>query len=154
PNSYVLISYARSDGEAFARQVHERLEGEHNLTCWRDRLDLEGGADFWRQLETAIAGARWVLIVLTPGALKSEWTAKEWREARNRGVPICPMWPLSAKELGTYLERSALPAGMQRSHVYTPFPAADTSSARANEEWSNLVSNLRLEKNVARVPFM
>ena len=66
PRSYVFISYARSDGEQFAREIQERLEEKENLSCWRDRLDLEGGEDFWRQLEAGIAAARWVLIVLTP----------------------------------------------------------------------------------------
>jgi hypothetical protein len=47
PRSHIFISYARSDGENFAREIHERLETE-NLTCWRDRLDLEGGENFWR----------------------------------------------------------------------------------------------------------
>jgi hypothetical protein len=154
PRSHVFISYARSDGEAFARDIHERLEGEEDLTCWRDRLDLEGGENFWSQLERGISDARWVLIVLTPGALKSEWTAQEWREARKRGVPICPVWPLRAKELGAHLEHSRLPAGMQRSHVYTPFPTGEATSTRAQEEWRNLVSTLRVEKDVARAPFM
>ena len=154
PRSHIFISYARSDGEAFARQIHQRLEAQENLTCWRDRLDLEGGEGFWRQLEAGVSDARWVLIVLTPGALRSEWTAKEWREARKRDVPICPVWPFSAKKLGTQLEHSRLPAGMQRSHIYTPFPEGEQTSARASEEWTNLVAKLRMEKEVWRAPFM
>jgi TIR domain len=77
PRSHVFVSYARSDGEGFAREVHRRLEDEAGLSCWRDRLDLEGGEDFWRQLEAGIAAARWLLVVLTPAALASPWTAKE-----------------------------------------------------------------------------
>jgi|SRR5687768_1906337 len=100
PRSHIFISYARSDGERFAREIQQRLEIEENLTSWRDLLDLEGGEDFWRQLEAGIAAARWALIVLTPGALRSIWTAKERREARKRRVPICPVWPFSAKALG------------------------------------------------------
>lgn len=42
PRSHIFISYARSDGELFAREIHGRLEEEEHLTCWRDRLDLEG----------------------------------------------------------------------------------------------------------------
>ena len=55
PRSHIFISYARSDGELFARQIHKRLTDEENLTCWRDRLDLEGGEGFWRQLEAGIS---------------------------------------------------------------------------------------------------
>jgi hypothetical protein len=58
PLSY-FHSYARSDGELFARQILERLTKAENLTCWCDRLDLEGGQDFWRQLEAGISAARW-----------------------------------------------------------------------------------------------
>jgi hypothetical protein len=46
PRSHIFISYARSDGEEFARRIHERLESDENLTCWGDRLDLEGGEGF------------------------------------------------------------------------------------------------------------
>ena len=59
PRSHIFISYARSDGELFARQILERLTKDENLTCWCDRLDLEGGQDFWRQLEAGISAARW-----------------------------------------------------------------------------------------------
>ena len=153
PRQHIFISYARSDGELFARQLHERLEKEH-LPCWRDRLDLEGGVDFWRQLEAAIAVARWLVIVLTPRALKSEWTAREWWEARKHGVPICPVWPLEETALAANLVTSRLPAGMRRSHVYMPFTAEKGSEVRADEEWRNLLSTLRLDKEVTRTLFM
>ena len=91
PRSHVFISYARSDGEEFARTIAQRLEGEH-VSCWRDRLDLTGGEAFWPQLRAGIEQARWLLVVLSPAALKSEWTAAEWREARKRGVPLCSVW--------------------------------------------------------------
>ena len=152
PRSHIFISYARLDGEEVARTIHQRLESEH-LTCWRDRLDLTGGEEFWTQLETGIAGARWVLIVLTPAALQSEWTAKEWREARKRGIPICPVWTSNATALGEMLAQNPLPAGMQRGHIYTPFAEPETSP-RSDEEWRNVVATLRQEKDVRYAPFM
>lgn len=154
PRSHVFISYARSDGEEFAREIHRRLLEDENVSCWRDRLDLEGGEGFWAQLVAGIAGARWVLVVLTPGALSSQWTGIEWREARRRGVPVCLVWPFDPAALGPALEHGAVPGGMRRSHIYTPFARDRGSEARADEEWKNLVSSLRLEKEIAATPHM
>ena len=39
----VFISYARSDGEEFARELRERLE-EAKIPLWQDRVGMEGGA--------------------------------------------------------------------------------------------------------------
>jgi len=38
----VFLSYARSDGEEFARQLRARLEKD-NIPLWQDRIGMEGG---------------------------------------------------------------------------------------------------------------
>src|SRR5829696_4636093 len=49
----VFLSYSRKDGLEFARRLQAILEAE-GLSLYRDLSDLEGGEDWWRQVETAI----------------------------------------------------------------------------------------------------
>ncbi len=38
----VFLSYARTDGERFAKQLRQRLLDE-NIPLWQDRIGMEGG---------------------------------------------------------------------------------------------------------------
>ena len=49
----IFVSYARSDGEAFARALRERLAAQ-GFSLWHDRQDMEGGRDWWRQITEAV----------------------------------------------------------------------------------------------------
>ena len=40
----IFVSYARSDGEAFARDLRGKLAGL-GFSLWHDRQDMEGGRD-------------------------------------------------------------------------------------------------------------
>jgi hypothetical protein len=88
----VFISYARSDGESFANELEQRLRQEPDIALWRDRIRMAPG-DFEQQIRQAIDSAEYLVVVLTPGALRSEWVEKEWRYARENGVCICPVKP-------------------------------------------------------------
>ena len=44
----VFISYARSDGEAFATQLRQEPEAK-GIPLWQDRVGMEGGRDWWLQ---------------------------------------------------------------------------------------------------------
>ena len=51
----VFLSYARSDGEAFANELRQRLNKDlPSLQVWQDRPEIEGGVGWWRQIETAL----------------------------------------------------------------------------------------------------
>jgi hypothetical protein len=50
-----FLSYARSDGEAFASALRNRLEREQpQITLWQDRARMEGGVGWWKQITEAI----------------------------------------------------------------------------------------------------
>src|SRR4051794_24714196 len=83
-NPRVFLSYARSDGEALARQVRERLLVE-GVPLWRDREGVEGGRDWWLQIPPAIDRVEFLVLVMTPAALASPLVRREWRYARQRG---------------------------------------------------------------------
>ena len=53
PPGRIFISYSRSDGAEFARQLRALLEQE-DLSVWQDLVALEGGEDWWTQIEKAL----------------------------------------------------------------------------------------------------
>ncbi|HSL55519.1 MAG TPA: toll/interleukin-1 receptor domain-containing protein, partial [Pyrinomonadaceae bacterium] len=88
--SGVFISYARDDGEEFAKLLRQRLHGE-DISLWRDRESMEGGRDWWLQITEALDQVEFMALVITPEALKSDTVRKEWRYARQQGVCVYPI---------------------------------------------------------------
>src|SRR5262245_60106145 len=87
-----FISYARADGEAAARALQTRLQAEApDVPARLDRLELEGGVGWWKQIEAQLERAEFLILVMTPAALRSENTRREWRSARQQGVCVYPV---------------------------------------------------------------
>jgi TIR domain/NB-ARC domain/APAF-1 helical domain len=87
-----FISYSRRDGGDFARKLRARLESE-NLSVWQDIVALEGGRDWWSQIEDAIRSQalQHLVLVVTPAALASPQVRREIRLARQEGKTVCPI---------------------------------------------------------------
>jgi hypothetical protein len=49
----IFISYSRKDGAEFATSLRNRLQKE-SLSIWQDLVALEGGRDWWSQIEDAL----------------------------------------------------------------------------------------------------
>lgn len=132
----VFISYARSDGEKFANLLRQRLQKE-NIPLWQDRIGLEGGRDWWLQIEAALDQVEFMALVITPNALTSETVRKEWRYARQQGVCVYPI-------KGTPdLDFDSLPRWMRNSHFYD-----------LDHEWQKFINDLNTSCQTKRVPFM
>ncbi len=86
----VFISYARSDGEQIADELRETL-GKHNIPIWQDRVNMEGGRDWWQQIVDALNTVKFMVVIMTPAALLSPIVRKEWRYARQQGVCVYPI---------------------------------------------------------------
>src|SRR5271165_3736533 len=95
---YVFISYARQDGETAAKQLVEELGKDSRVHPWRDRLQMRPG-DFEEQIRQAIESSRYLVLVLTPAAICSDWVKKEWRLAQKRGVCVLPVKSAPETEL-------------------------------------------------------
>jgi hypothetical protein len=52
-NPRIFVSYARSDSEAFARNLREQLQAQ-GFSLWHDRQDMAGGRDWWLQITEAV----------------------------------------------------------------------------------------------------
>jgi len=109
------------------------------VPAWLDRLEIEGGVGWWRQIEAQLDRAEFLIIVMTPAALASAHTRQEWRAARQRGVCVYPVKGVPDAQL----DYAALPRWMAAAHFYDP-----------DREWPSLAAHLRRGCLVARVPFM
>jgi WD40 repeat protein len=136
----VFISYARDDGANIARMLRARLEHEEpEITLWQDRTDLEGGIGWWRQITEALDAVEFMILVLTPAAVRSPVVRKEWRYARQQGVCVYPVKGVPDAEL----DYAALPRWMRKAHFYD-----------LDSEWPNFIAHLRAPCRGVRVPFM
>src|SRR5208337_4677289 len=97
----VFVSYSRKDGAAFAAGLCEKLR-EQNLSVWRDLVALEGGRDWWSQIEEAIRSKalQHFVLVVTPAALASPVVRREIRLARQEGKTVSPVKGPGLGELG------------------------------------------------------
>lgn len=138
----LFVSYARSDGKGVAQRLSERLR-QAGFSLWRDLADLEGGRDWWQQIEQAIRAVEYLILVLTPAALRSAYVRQEWRFARQEGRCVLPV--LADPGLAGSDTFRALPGWMRRAH----FVDADD-----REQWTRLLRTLEQPCAVRRVPFM
>ena len=142
--SGVFISYARSDGEAFAHRLRQQLE-KQNISLWQDRVGMEGGRDWWSQITEALDNVAFMALVATPNALKSEVVRKEWRYARQQGVCVYPI------KGAPNLDFESLPRWMRDQHFYDLGSLEDDN---LGPEWQKFLNDLNKTPNIRRVPFM
>ena len=64
-----------------------------NLSVWQDIVALEGGRDWWSQIEDALRSKalQHFVLVVTPGALESAVVRREMRLARQEGKTVSPV---------------------------------------------------------------
>jgi TIR domain len=108
----VFISYARRDGEMYATNLR-RLEREQpEITIWQDRGRMEGGVGWWKQITAALETVHYLVLVMTPAAIASEESRREWRYARQAGVCVYPVKGVPNAELNF----DAMPLWMRKAH--------------------------------------
>jgi WD40 repeat protein len=98
----IFVSYSRKDGAEFAAELREQLIAD-GLSVWQDLIALEGGRDWWSQIEQALRSKdldHFVLVV-TPGALASKVVRNEIRLARQEGKTVSPVRGPGLDNLGT-----------------------------------------------------
>jgi NB-ARC domain/TIR domain len=136
----VFISYARHDGEVFATNLRQRLEREQpELTIWQDRSRMEGGVGWWKQITAALETVQYLVLVMTPAAVVSEESRREWRYARQAGVCVYPVKGVPDAEL----HFDAMPLWMRKAHFFD-----------LDREWETFVQHLKSPCQADRVPFM
>ena len=110
----VFISYANSDGLELSRTLRACLVQE-GITVWHEIEDMIGGERWQAQVEEALGQALFLVLVLTGGAVGSQWVAWEYRKARQHGVHILPIQP---GDLDPARDFAALPQAIKARHIY------------------------------------
>jgi WD40 repeat protein len=134
----IFISYSRKDGKDFAAEMRKMLEGE-NLSVWHDVVALEGGLDWWTQIEDALKSKelQHFVLIVTPAALESPVVRREIRFARQEGKTVCPV---KGPGLG---DLAALPRWL-----------GETYDLAVAERRTNFIRVLEGESRQNRVPMM
>ena len=136
----VFISYARQDGEEFAKALRQRIErDESEIKLWQDRTELEGGIGWWKQITEAIEMSEFLVIVMTPAAIQSSITRKEWHYARQHGICVYPVKGVP----DTDIDYARLPRWMSKAHFFD-----------LDREWQTFINYLKSPCIVSRIPFM
>ncbi len=136
----IFISYARANAD-FARELHEKLSAQ-GFTLWRDRSDMEGGDDWWRQIQEAIENVDTMVLILSPAALASTVVAQEWHYARQKGTRVIPI-------LAESVDFNTVPRWMRRVDWLDLRPEAQERDLT----WQRLLKQLREPYEPRRVPF-
>lgn len=133
----IFLSYARSDGAAFARELRAKLEA-HGLSVWQDLTDIHPGANWWAEIRAAVSEVEYVVLVMTPRALESEVVTREWRLACTEGKCVIPV-------IGPGVDLAKVPRWMLK---------ADFVDTSVPEKMTRFLHRLESKCVTARVPFM
>ena len=71
----VFLSYSRKD-QAFVEELYRRLTRD-GVECFFDKESIEWGANFVLALENAIADCEFIVLILSPDFVTSEWSQIE-----------------------------------------------------------------------------
>jgi WD40 repeat protein len=134
----IFISYSRKDGAGFAADLRQRLLKE-KLSVWQDLVALEGGRDWWTQIEGALKSKtlQHFVLVVTPAALASSVVRDEIRLARQEGKSVSPVRGPDLRDL------NAVPRWL--GHVY---------DLAIPEQRTNFIRVLQGPSTQRRVPMM
>lgn len=87
--SQVFISYSRKD-LSFVKQLAADLE-KAGLDVWFDLSDLDGGSRWRIEIEKAIKSSQYVIVVLSPHSIASEWVDREFLFSSKHKRKIIPL---------------------------------------------------------------
>lgn len=139
----LFISYSRVD-VAYARDLAATLT-DLGFTLWRDRSDLEGGENWWQQIEAAIRNVDSMILLLSEASLNSKIVSKEWRYARQLGTRVIPV-------IADGFAPERAPRWMSKRDWYD-FRRRDHDPDQ-QVLWEKLLVQLRAPYQRKRVPFM
>ena len=85
----VFISYSRKD-ISFVELLAGDLK-KNGMDVWYDLSRLEGGSRWRAEIEKAIRNSQYVIVVLSPASVESEWVEREFLFASNLKRKIIPL---------------------------------------------------------------
>jgi len=85
----VFISYSRKDLN-FVNQLAADLKNA-GLNVWYDVSGIGGGSRWRAEIESALRNSQFVIVVLSPDAISSEWVEREFLFSSNLKRKIIPL---------------------------------------------------------------
>jgi formylglycine-generating enzyme required for sulfatase activity len=86
----VFISYSRSDGTEAAEVLAQKLRSRE-IEAFLDRESIRAGALWQQVIRDKLKKSRIFIILLTPGAVESDWVYKEFQLAMEGKKTILPV---------------------------------------------------------------
>ncbi|MBZ0305486.1 MAG: toll/interleukin-1 receptor domain-containing protein [Anaerolineae bacterium] len=87
--SHIFISYSHHDAAVYVQLLSGELE-KRGFRCWFDKR-IDTGERWFKSIISAIEESSSVVVVMTPGAVRSEWVEKEILIAQKNSKPIYPL---------------------------------------------------------------
>lgn len=90
----VFLSYASSDKPA-ARFIADALR-QSGVSTWFDEWEIHFGDSLLKRIESAVKSSDYILLLLSPAAVDSDWVQKEInfalsRELKERAIRLVPI---------------------------------------------------------------
>jgi len=98
----VFISYSRKD-LSFVEQLVSDLKMQ-GFDVWYDVSGISGGTKWRIEIELAIRNSQFVIIVLSPDSIASEWVDREFLFASKQKLKIIPLMYRSCELTLNYLD--------------------------------------------------
>ena len=86
----VFISYSRRDLSFVERLVSDLRDAGYQV--WYDLSGLEGGSRWGTEIQNAIQKSQYIVTVLSPDSVKSEWVEREFLYASKLKLKIIPLF--------------------------------------------------------------
>ncbi|MEM9952968.1 MAG: TIR domain-containing protein, partial [Chloroflexota bacterium] len=137
----IFISYSRANTD-FAVMLENKLK-ELGFTVKRDRTNLRGGEAWWQQLKELIEESHYMVLCMSPEAIKSKYVADEWHHARSSGTAVIPVF-------ATDVDMETVPRWMTRYHWYDFREEANEASI----QWRSFINQLNTMLIPRKVTFM
>lgn len=94
PRGSVFVGHSSADA-AFARRLASDLE-TLGIRVWFDEWELRVGDSLVGRIKKGIQVSRWMIVVLSPVALRSKWVRRELRIGLTREVGSAKVFVLLA----------------------------------------------------------
>lgn len=111
----ILVTYDRQDWETVVAPLVDALY-DADLGAWVDQYLMEGSSDWMVATEQARRECWLLVVVVSPGAMRSELVKRNWRHFHNREKPILLMvhqpvdrMPIGARRLYRVQYNPAVP---------------------------------------------
>jgi TIR domain/FHIPEP family len=90
----VFLSHSSVD-KNLARRLSLDLQAT-NIDVWLDQWEIGVGTEFVQSIERGVDEAEFVIVLLTPGSVASDWVNREWRrkvqkEAETKRIAVVPV---------------------------------------------------------------